>query len=182
MRAFKSILGFVLALAVVSANATLSTQDESGSPGGQVTVSLNGSNATINLGATIYYGFDAAVLQLDGVRLGSIWGSLATMSIFPDIVSGPSAFISDLPIAGGTGTLLELDFTIIDPPTGTIFPFQTDVTFNCLASNPLCRDYPFDQVTSIVTIDRATGIPLPGTLPLLAVAVAALYWTRRRIA
>jgi len=184
MQILKSILGTLLALTMLSAGAAPATEDYSGSPGGAVTVVLSETTANIPFGMVVLFTYDDAVLKLKDVRAGSLWGNNVIFTQFPD-PQGGTVLLSDGPVSG-TGSLLELDFTIKAPPANQVFPYFTNVTFNgdfaCVPTDPQtkCDDIPFDQVTSTITIDRGTQIPLPGTLPLIALGIASLVWTRRR--
>ena len=83
-------------------------------------------------------------------------------------------------------TFFDLKFFILD---GIAAGTTTDVVFTCVdfftsTKGLSCVDYKFDSVKATVTVLPGTGtpIPLPGTLPLLGLGVAALWWARRRTA
>ena len=210
MQNCKFVLGLVLAVSACVAQALpVTTEDVQGQAGSNVTVVLSDTvavpvdpflDAVFGVGVKVVY--DSTILTFRGGNPGTIRGDNPLDPLDPGVsllgadVTDPLFFIDmTVPTAStlilslaypfpdgatpGAGSLLDLTFTI-DPLAlpGT----TTTVDFSCDDFFGLC-EYPFTPVSSTVTVlERASNpMPLPGTLPLLGVGVAALLWARRRL-
>ncbi|MCZ4313237.1 hypothetical protein O4H66_07460 [Comamonadaceae bacterium G21597-S1] len=209
MQQQKFLIGLVLAMSTCIAQALpVTTEDVEGQAGSDVTVVLSDTvavpvdpvlDAVFAVGVKVVY--DSTILTFKGGAPGtirgfdifdptgpgvSLLGADPTDPLFFIDMTVPTASTLILSLAypfpegatPGAGSLMDLVFTI-DPLAlpGT----TTTVDFSCDDFFGFC-DYPFSPVSSTVTVlQRASNpMPLPGTLPLLGVGVAALLWARRR--
>lgn len=210
MQSQKFALGLVIAMSACIAQALpVTTEDVEGQAGSDVTVVLSDTvavpvdpilDAVFAVGVKVVY--DSTILTFKGGTPGSIRGIDILDPTGPGVsllgadpldplffidMTVPTASTLILSLAypfpagatPGAGSLMDLVFTI-DPLAlpGT----TTTVDFSCDNFFGFC-DYPFTPVSSTVTVLAGTGtpMPLPGTLPLLGVGVAALLWARRRM-
>ncbi len=203
MTKIKWAVGLVFAINTFLAQALpVTTNAPSGYVGDDVTVVLSDNAPGGLVGATVKVVFDPRVLSFAGGAPGTIFGNNPLDALDPGVSligADPSdpfftldttdstaySFLVSLayPFLDGAntpaGSLMDLFFKIIGAP-----PVRntTKVDFSCDDFNGLC-DYAFQAVSSTVTILERTGtpVPLPGTLPLLALGVASLWWSRRRM-
>lgn len=210
MQQQKFLIGLVLAVSTCIAQALpVTTADVEGQAGSDVTVVLSDTvavpvdpvlDAVFAVGVKVVY--DSTILTFKGGTPGTIRGidildpAGPGVSLFGADPLDPLFFIDmTVPTAStlilslaypfpaganpGAGSLMDLVFTIdplASPGTTTTVDFSCDDFFGGIC------DYPFSPVSSTITVlQRASNpMPLPGTLPLLGVGVAALLWARRR--
>jgi uncharacterized protein (TIGR03382 family) len=205
----KLALGILLAASALLAQAVPVTSNApSGYVGDDVVVVLSDANPVGLFGTLIKVVFDSNVLTFMGGTPGTIHGENPLDLTDPGVSlvgadpSDPFFVLDDnnaaaayffvslsypFPFGANTdpGSLMSLTFNINGSATpGT----QTDVVFDCDPfADGLCLEYDFGvagtQIPATVTILQQTGtqLPLPGTLPLIGLGVAALMWARRRL-
>lgn len=205
MNSFKYLVGLILAATVCLAQAIPVTADEEGYAGQTVTVILSDDGPVDLFGATIKVVFNPHILTFKGGTPGTIHGVNPLDPLDPgvelagadpldalflldttdaDAYSFTTSLTYPFPFGANAaaGSLMNLSFEI----SGTALPgTSTPVSFSCVDFGPGlgCFDYDFPSISAAVTVlqPTTTPIPLPGTLPLLGLGVAALVWVRRRV-
>jgi hypothetical protein len=194
MKTLNLTLGLFLSLAANFTHALpVSTEDVSGLAGAPVTVVLHETNLqdpiALLFGPSISVKYDPSLLTyISGVGglltpapalpSSPIGLDVADVDTVNGMISVSLAFPGPYP-SGASGSLLELMFTI----NGAAAPgTTTTVDFSCLDFGSGCIDYPFNPVQATVTVlpPAVTPMPLPGTLPLMGLGLAALLWARRQ--
>jgi len=186
MKPFKYAVGLVLAITAWLAHAAPVDSAAQGYAGFNVTVKLNDPSTLVLIGSTIGFTFDPTFLTYVSGGPGSIVPAPSFVSgvdladVNATLGSGVASLAYPNPVAdGANGSLLELVFLIkasADPGDTSVIDFICDPfgVGSC--------DYDFTVKATVTVLERATTpIPLPGTLPLLGLAVAALWWARRRM-
>jgi len=186
MKPFKFAVGLVFAASALLAQAVpLTTNAPSAYAGDTVIVVLTEPSPANLIGVTINFTYDNSILTYISGLAGNIDPAPSLVlgledTLVDPVLGGTASIAFDAPIDIG-GSLLELVFQI----NAGVAPGTTLVNFSCFdyGSGLGCTDYAFEPVSATVTVlERATTpIPLPGTLPLLGLAVAALWWSRRRM-
>lgn len=202
MKHLKYVVGMILAASVFLAQAVpVTANSPDNSAGKTVTINLH-DESTVGLvgAATITVTYDPTKLRYVSGVAGSLIDEPATGLDLADVIpagdlsnpyAGRNLLIAFLLTSAGVpngsaGTLLSLDFEIA---TGLAAGTETFVYFNCFEFLPgecapaSSLDFVFDGAASKVTVlaDPGSPLPLPGTLPLLGLGVAALLWARRRV-
>lgn len=202
MKFIRVIAGLALATSACLAIAAPTITDDQGFRSDEVRVSISESDLTKLLDPLTGDPLVAVQLRIDYVMSNLLFKTatvtnpssfLLTSLVFGEY-SEPGATTA---VPGALSASLSQPFPANASPSGGFqleltFQIQelaalgpTLVTFSCDKSGlSMCPDYVLDETSATVTVlDRpTTPIPLPGTLPLLGLGAAALWWTRRRIA
>lgn len=187
MRSIKFAAGLFLAsIFFLVQAAPLTTNAPSGYEGDTVTVILSEPTPNNLEGIEIVFTYTSSILTY-------ISGVAGDIDPAPSLVLGLDILDVD-PLLGGIGSI-SYGAPINTPTAGSLLglvfrinagvaPTTTTVNFSCFDNGGLGCVYDFSPVSATVTVldSPTTPIPLPGTLPLLGLGAAALWWTRRRIA
>ena len=144
-----------------SAPATISLPAVTGFPNDELTVPVNGSNLQGLLAAGFTVNYDAAVLRIDAVRVGTLTAGWSIGSNEPT----PGQLIIGMygsTATSGNGTIAEIDVTLIGAPQANTTLHLTDLLLN-------------DGQIGAVAVDGSVTIN-----PLLSVAGAIRYWSAGR--
>lgn len=143
---------------------------------------VSGTPGTLFNPIPVAFGLDPLEVLLPNDPVGDPFGYNTTTDrnlILAQLLGAPKT-------DGTPGSLLVLDFEIqagVAAGTETFIDFACfdfGIPGTCNPGNPPSLDYAFSPTQSKVTVAAGTPMPLPGTLPLIGLGVAALAWARRQ--